>query len=87
MSSNTISKDYEIVKTERFRVRVIFSIFPFIVANGFESDFHWTGKWFSFVSIREQFVKERCADFDSGWTFNWYWCEWKESWKLFEILK
>jgi len=87
MAIEKISEDYEIEKVNRYRIRLVFSLFPFIIINGFKSDFHWIGKWFKYITIREQLVKYRIKYFDDGWTYQYYWGGWKEKWQLIEIVK
>ena len=78
---------HQIEKIEEYRVRRRISIFPWICVIGFDSDYHWTGKWFKFVEIREQKIRERYTDFDSGWTYQEYWKPWEDGWRLVEIIK
>ena len=78
-------EDYQIERTEEYRKRKIFSLFPFIIINGYTSDFVWTGKWFKFVHITEQKVRERYTGFDDGWSYRTYWKKWKENWKFTKI--
>jgi hypothetical protein len=83
---NYFSDDYELVALEEYRTRKRLSIFPWIVTSGFNGDYHWTGKWFTFVSIKEQKVKIRYTEFDSGWSYQNYWTPWKESWYFLEVV-
>jgi len=39
-----VSNEHQRIMLNEFRVRKVFSLFPFIVVDGFKSDFHWTGK-------------------------------------------
>ena len=75
----------QMTKLEEFRTKRVFSLLPFIVVNGFENDFVWTGKWFKFVEITQQKVKERYAEFDDGWSYSYYWGKWKECWYFLKI--
>lgn len=80
------TNDYQVEILQEFRKRKWLSLFGFIVVNGMEGDFVWTGKWFKWVEIEEQKVKERYTFFDDGWSYQWYWGEWKESWKFKRLL-
>ena len=78
-------EDYQIEKFNKYRTRKIFSIFPFIIVNGFDNDFVWTGKWFKFVYIVEQKVRERYSYFDDGWSYQNFWGKWNENYKFIKI--
>ena len=73
-------------RTNDFRVRRRFSLFPWIVVSGFNGDYHWTGKWFKFVNIKEQKCIERFDKFDDGLSYKSYWGPWEETWRLVEVL-
>jgi len=79
-------KQYQIQKSDTYRIRKIFSLLGFIIVNGYDNDFQWTGKWFKWIKIKEQKVKERYKDFDDGWSYQEYWKEWKENWKFIKII-
>jgi hypothetical protein len=49
-------------------------------------DFHWTGKWFKFITIEEKKVKNRYLEFDDGWSYQNYWGKWKTSWVMVKIV-
>jgi hypothetical protein len=78
-------EEYQIKKLSKYRKRNKFSLFPFIVVNGFDSDFIWTGKWFKKIKITEQKIKERYLDFDDGWSYKYFWTKWKTKWKFLKI--
>jgi hypothetical protein len=80
-------ENYEMEVLDETRTRKTLSLFGFILVDGFKNDFVWTGKWFKRVVIKEQKIKERYADFDDGWKYQWFWKEWKEDWKFVEIVK
>ena len=80
------NKQYQIKKTDTYRIRKIFSLFGFIIVNGYDNDFQRTGKWFKWIKIKEQKVNERYKDFDGGWSYQEYWKEWKENWKFIKII-
>ena len=82
-----ITENWERKYTGEFRVRKVLSILPFIIINGEDSDFHWTGKWFKYVTIQEQKVKDRYLEFDDGWSYQHYWGKWKTSWVFTKIMK
>ena len=81
-----MSSDWERNFTDKFRERKVLSLFPFIIVSGLSTDFHWTGKWFKYVTIQEQEVEDRYTEFDDGWSYQHYWGEWKTSWVLIKIL-
>ena len=80
-----MSSGWERIFTNHFRERKVLSVLPFIVVCGLKSDFHWTGKWFKFITIREQKVKDRYSKFDDGWSYQHYWGRWKTNWVLIKI--
>lgn len=82
-----ITENWERKYTGEFRVRKVLSILPFIIINGEDSDFHWTGKWFKYVTIQEQKVKDRYLEFDDGWNYQHYWGKWELSWVLTKIIE
>jgi len=82
-----ITENWERKYTGELRVRKVLSILPFIIVNGEDSDFHWTGKWFKYVTIQEQKVKDRYLEFDDGWNYQHYWGEWELSWVLTKIIE
>ena len=81
-----MSEDYQMVELNELRERKALSLFGFIIVNGTTSDFIGTGKWFTWVTIREHKVKERTTDFDGGWTYEKYWKPWKEKWVFITII-
>jgi hypothetical protein len=78
-------ESYQIEKIEEFRTKKVLSIFPFIIINGFDGDFHWTGKWFKYVEITQQKVRERYLKFDDGWSYQHYWSDWEYNWKFISL--
>ncbi len=82
-----ISDSWERKYSEEYRERKVLSILPFIVVSGEKGDFHWTGKWFKFVTVKEQKVKDRYLEFDDGWSYQHYWGRWQTGWTLIEILE
>jgi hypothetical protein len=81
-----MSDSWERKYTDEFRERKVLSILPFIVVSGEGSDFHWTGKWFKYITIQEQKVEDRYLEFDDGWSYQHYWGRWRTSWTLIKIL-
>lgn len=79
---------YQVEKTEEFRTRKVFSLFPVVILNVFsgDGDFVWTGKWFKFVEVYEQKMRVRYLEFDSGLTFQDYWTQWKTEWKFIKLI-
>lgn len=84
---NIKTKDYERYCTNEFRTKKCLSLFGFIITDGYENDFHWTGKWFKYVEIKQQKCSERYAKFDSGWTYSNYWSDWEYHWYFIEFTK
>jgi hypothetical protein len=82
-----ITDGWQRICTTKYRERRRFSFFPWIVVSGFDTDYHWTGKWFQFVTIKEQLCEERHDKFDDGWTYTSYWGPWKKVWRLKSIVK
>jgi hypothetical protein len=75
--------------TEEFRTKKVLSLFGFIVmgsTNFDKGDYHKTGKWFKMVEVKQRKVFDRTQKFDDGWSYSYYWGEWKPSWKLEEII-
>lgn len=77
---------YQIKKLNRYRIVKKLSIFPIIIHSGFDGDFHWTGKWFKWVYIKQQRIKERYTSFDDGWTYQYYWRNWDFKWFFVEFV-
>lgn len=53
---HNILHSYRHGQTNKFRERKVFSYLPFIMVRGIDGNFHWTGKWFQYVTIQEQKV-------------------------------
>lgn len=75
-------EEFQTVKLQKFRIRTKYSLFPFILVG---AEFVWTGKWGKYVNITEQLEKYRYKNFDGGYSYQWYWSEWKYEWKFFRI--
>lgn len=71
---------------KKYRTKRVFSLFPFIFVNGIELDIVYTGKWFKYVTIRQQKVKDRYLEFDDGWSYKNYWGPWETNWIFTELL-
>jgi hypothetical protein len=84
---NINEKTYQRNCTTEFRTKRCLSLFGFIIVSGYESDFHRTGKWFEYVEIEQQKCLERFATFDDGWTYKYYWTDWKECWYFTKFTK
>jgi hypothetical protein len=80
-------KEFQSRPLDKFRKRKTLSLFGFIVINGIDNDFVWTGKWFKFVKITEQKYEERYLYFDDGWSYQHFWSKWKPSWKFIKLNK
>ena len=81
-----VTPEWQMIVTNKVRTRNVFSILPFIIVNGMNGDFHWTGKWFKFITIEEKKVKNRYLEFDDGWSYQHYWGKWKTSWVMVKIV-
>lgn len=81
-----VTPEWQMIVTNIVRRRKVFSVLPFIIVNGMTGDFHWTGKWFKFVTIEEKKVKNRYLEFDDGWSYQNYWGKWKTSWVMVKIV-
>ena len=84
---NVKEEDYEREVYDEYRTRRRLSIIPIITVRGWDGDYHWSGKWFGFVTIKEQKVRERYTGFDDGWSYQSYWKPWKEAWYFVEVLE
>ena len=82
-----LSDSWERKFTNKFRERKVLSILPFIVVSGLKGDFHWTGKWFKYVTILEEKVKDRYLEFDDGWSYCYYWGRWRTSWVMLKFVE
>ena len=82
-----MSDSWERKFTNKFRERKVLSILPFIVVSGLKGDFHWTGKWFKYVTILEEKVKDRYLEFDDGWSYCHYWGRWRTSWVMLKFVE
>lgn len=82
-----MSDSWERKYSDKFRVKKVLSILPFIVVDGEKSDFHWTGKWFKYVTIQQQKVKDRYLEFDDGWSYTHYWGRWRTRWIFIKFVE
>ena len=80
------TKDSERIYTGQFRKIRVLSILPFIIMDGVKSDFHWTGKWFQYITVKQQKIKDRHLEFNEG-DYQNYWGKWKTSWVFTKIMK
>jgi hypothetical protein len=80
------TKDWEKIYTGQYRKKRVLSILPFIIMDGIKSDFHWTGKWFQFITVKQQKVKERHSQFNE-WDGSKYWGKWETRWVFTKIMK
>lgn len=80
-------EDWERIYTGQYRKKRVLSILPFIIMSGAKGDFHWTGKWFQYITVKQQKVKDRYLEFDDGWDYQHYWGKWKTSWVFTKIMK
>ena len=58
------TKDWERIYTGQYRKKRVLSIFPFIIMSGVNGDFHWNGKWFQYVTVKQQKLKDRHLHFN-----------------------
>ena len=81
-----ISDTHQIDRTEDYREKDIFCFFPFISTEN--NDFTWVGfkYWFKTIKVKQQRIFERYANFDSGWSYQYVWNQWKSRWVTIEIL-
>lgn len=70
---------YEIVKTTITRERKLFSIFPIWKNSKF--------RWLKNTVVLERKYYSRRLEFDDGWSYQYYWSDWKVEWRIEEILK
>ena len=80
-----IESKYQIIRHDKYRYKKILSI-GFIISSGFDSDIHWTGKWFKRIRIKQQLIEERFAYFDDGIDFKYKWDEWTPKWKFIKLI-
>lgn len=85
MTNKDNTYEYELLDEYRFKRKL--SILPFIVVDGIDNQFIWTGKWFKWVTIREQKIKQRYSYFDDGFTYSSYWGAWFDGWVFHELNK
>jgi len=69
---------HQIKPQNKFRRRKVFSIGITLST----SEIVWTGKWFKYVVVEEEKCLVRYKYFDDGWTYAFYWGEWKETWEF-----
>lgn len=43
--------------------------------------------WFTTVEITEKKILTRWTEFDDGWSYMYYWQEWKSSWLVIDVIK
>jgi hypothetical protein len=80
------TKDWERIYTGQYQKKRVLSILPFIIMDGLKTDFHWTGKWFQYVTVKQQKIKERFAHFNE-WDGSKYWDKWETRWVFTKIMK
>jgi hypothetical protein len=80
------TKDSERIYTGQFRKKRVLSILPFIIMDGVKSDFHWTGKWFQYITVKQQKIKDRHLEF-SEWNYQHCWGKWETKWVFTKIMK
>jgi len=80
------TKDSERIYTGQFRKKRVLSILPFIIMDGIKSDFHWTGKWFQYITVKQQKIKDRHLEFNES-IYQHYWGKWETKWVFTKIMK
>jgi hypothetical protein len=80
------TEHWERIFTREYREKRVLSIFPFIIMSGDDGDFHWTGKWFKYITVKQQKVKDRYLEFDGGWSYRNYWSKWRKKWIFIGII-
>lgn len=78
-------KNYEEIDLEEFREKKVFS-FLFMTFPDFHGNLIFTNKLFGFVKVQQQKYKWRMLQFDDGYTFNYFWGDWKYSWRYTKTL-
>ena len=75
---NSTDSEYEYLKTDHTQKRTFFAIFPILIKGKF--------RWMKFVKVRERLCFQRFLGFDDGWSYQFYWKKWEETWEKEEIL-
>jgi hypothetical protein len=75
---NLDSGPYQVYETDVERVRSIFAWRPWWVGNKF--------RFLKRFELRQRLEFVRYSDFDSGWSFQYYWKKWNKRWEDIEIL-
>lgn len=73
--------DYEQIRLNKFRKRVVFSILGFTYTDRL----YYTGELFHVVVILEEKIKERYSVF-SEWDYQNHWTPFKRRWELIKVL-
>lgn len=71
--------DYEVKKTNITREREFFAFFPIWINSNF--------RWLKRITVLERKFYSRRKEFDDGWSYQFYWTNWKEEWRIEQILK
>lgn len=72
----------QVEKTDEYRIVKTYSFLGFAVAN---YTIYYTGKIFAKTIIRFRKVRTRYSEFDDGWSYQFYWSKWIESWELVDV--
>lgn len=78
-------KNYEEIEINEFREKNVFS-FLFITFPDFHGSPIFTKKLFGFIKVKQQRYKWRMLKFDDGYSFSYYWSDWKYFWKYIKTL-
>ncbi len=70
--------DYEVRKTNKTKERDFFTILPIYVGGKF--------RWLKRIKVLERKYYSRRKEFDDGWSYGFYWTEWKEEWRIEQII-
>lgn len=72
--------EYEVLKTSKTIEKEIFPIFPI-----WDDKKHF--RWLKKTKVRYRIFVSRILEFDDGWSYRFYWGEWKVEERIEEILK
>jgi len=78
--------DYQVKETGQIRVRTFFAWYP--VYLGMPDLIPLPGckiTWLRNVMITEKQLLYRGTDYDSGWTYQWFWKSWREKWVIIKL--
>lgn len=71
--------DYEVKKTNVTKECVFFAFIPILVGSKF--------RWLTKVTTLKRKYYSRKKEFDDGYSYQYYWTNWKEEWRIEQIIK